>query len=447
MMKATLQPISFAINPDEEFIKQLATLRELLADEAEFLPAMPLGHPVPEAAEAVIFPQLLGDAYRRLADIMLIKVPILVVTSEFGTVSMWDWEINRYLTLKGVQVIAPYQLEQTKMICRALALKRDLRQTRFLVYQDNPGAGFQAEIFKRFYWWEEECTRLMREKYGVQVVKKSFKALGERAANIPDDRAEAAWQAWKEQVSLGEISNRARLSAIKLYLAVKEDLADEPSIKGVGINCLNESHFCDTTPCLAWDLLFEEKGLLWGCEADTLSMLTKQLVYRTLGAPLMMTNLYPFLMGQAALKHERIPDFPAVAEAAQNHILAAHCGYLGVLPRKFAAQWRLRKKVLAIVDENATAIDARLAEGPVTLVKLEPDLESLSVVEGSLEGYAQFPGSDCLNGAVIQVPDGHRLMRELPSHHSILAAGHLKNDLEMLMPVFGIRLNDLGEAN
>ena len=36
----------------------------------------------------------------------------------------------------------------------------------------------------------------------------------------------------------------------------------------------------------------------------------------------MMTNLYPFLMGQAALAHERIPHFPAVDEP-ENHILAA----------------------------------------------------------------------------------------------------------------------------
>jgi hypothetical protein len=157
----------------------------------------------------------------------------------------------------------------------------------------------------------------------------------------------------------------------------------------------------------------------------------------------MMTNLYPFLMGQAALKHERIPDFPQVAEQPQDHILAAHCGYLGVLPRAFATQWALRDKVLAIVDENATAIDARLTQGPVTLAKLEPDLQGLLVVEGSLEGYAQFPGSDCLNGAVLRVPDGHRMMRQLPSHHSILAAGHLKNDLEMALPVFGLELRVL----
>lgn len=441
-MKATLQPISFTTEPDQEFFTQLGTLNNLLDIEADFLDPLPLGAPLPEQADAVLFPQVLGEAYRRVADFKAIPVPILVITSEFGTVSMWDWEINRYLRLEGVQVSAPYSLEQARMLCRALGVRKELRQTRFLVYQDNPGAGFQAEIFKRFYWWEDECAQRMQDKFGVTILKKSFKELGERAAQISDTEADAACERWKDDVRLGSISEQARRSAFKLYLAVKADLAEDPSLRAAGINCLNESHFCDTTPCLAWDLLYEEQGLMWGCEADTVSMLSKYLVHKTLDVPLMMTNLYPFLMGQAALKHERIPDFPPVAERPQDHILAAHCGYLGVLPRSFATEWVLREKVLAIVDDNATAIDARLPLGPVTLVKLEPDFEGLSLAEGSLEGYAQFPGSDCLNGAVLRVADGHRLMLELASHHTILAAGHLKNELEMAARVWEIGIRN-----
>ncbi len=441
-VKATLLPVTFHAEPDEEFSRQLANLRTLLANEADFLEPMPLGATMPRA-DAAIFPQMLGDAYRRLDEIKGLMLPVLVVTSEFGTVSMWDWEIDRYLSLEGVRVIAPYNLEQTRMICRALAIKKDLARSSLLVYQDNPGAGFQADIFKRFYWWEDECTRRMLDKFGIVVIKKSFRELGEAAKGVADADAEAVWSEWQGRVPVGGITRRALLSAIKLYIAIRRDLDQEENVRAVGINCLNESHFSDTTPCLAWNMLYEEKRLLWGCEADTVSMLTKTILHEVLGAPVMMTNLYPFLMGMAALKHERIPHFPTVAEQPENYVLAAHCGYLGVLPRSFSTQWTLRAKVLAIVDGNATAIDARLAEGPVTLAKLEPDFESFSVVEGSLEGYAQFPGSDCLNGALLRVPDGHRLMRELASHHTILGVGHLKNDLELVAPVFGLQVRAL----
>ncbi len=84
-----------------------------------------------------------------------------------------------YLKSLGIQTIAPYNLEQTEKVCAALAAKRQLKTAKFLVYQDDPGEGFQASIFKRFYWWEEECTRRLSEKFGVRVVKKSFRRLGE----------------------------------------------------------------------------------------------------------------------------------------------------------------------------------------------------------------------------------------------------------------------------
>jgi L-fucose isomerase-like protein len=263
--------------------------------------------------------------------------------------------------------------------------------------------------------------------------------LAAAAKEIPDSEADAAWQAHRERLALGKITPRALRSALKIYLAVKREVDQDPSIRSVGINCLNESHFSDTTPCLAWELLHEEIDLTWGCEADLVSMLTMHIVHKTLGCPIMMTNLYPFLMGQAALKHEHIPEFPQATQP-ENHLLLAHCGYLGVLPRRYATEWALREKVLAIVDDNATAIDARLPTGALTLAKLLPDFARLSVVEAELEGYAQYPGSHCLNGAVVRVPDGPRLLDTLTSHHYALLTGHHRSALGILAKVFKLEI-------
>jgi hypothetical protein len=392
-MKARLVPAYFKSGRDDEFNKQVNRLGNLLVEEAEILEPIALGSPLPEA-EALVFPQLLGDAYTQVKELKEITLPLLIITSEFGTVSMWDWEIASYLKSEGVDTIAPFNLEQTRKICKGLGVKRALKQTKFLVFQDNPGEGFQADIFKRFYWWEEECTQRMMKKFGVTIVKKSFKQLGAEAQQISDQEAEEVWEDW--QLKTAGVSQRALNSAVKIYIAMKRELEKDEHIRAVGINCLNESHFSDTTPCLAWNMLYEEKGIIWGCEADTMSMLTKYILNKSLDVPIMMTNLYPFLMGQAALKHERIEAFPEVKEP-ENHILVAHCGYLGVVPTSFSTEWRLRPKVLAIVDENATAIDARLPTGDITLAKLHPTLDKMTVVEGSLEDYVQYPGSDCLN--------------------------------------------------
>ena len=310
-MKAKLVPIYFRSAAAPDFAAQLQKLHELLADEAEILAPVLLGAPLPDT-DAVVFPEMLGQAYREVEKIRQLPQPIMVVTSEFGTVSMWDWEINSYLTAKGIGVIGPTSLEKTKQVCRAFALKRQLTKSKFLVFQDNPasGGGNQDEIFKRFYWWEPECIQAIEEKFGVSVVKKSFKALAAEAKAIPDEAAQAVWEEKKASTPVGRLSTRAILSAVKLYMAVKAELDQDPDIIAAGMNCLNKSMFSDTTPCLAWNFLYEERRLVWGCEADLVSMLTKVLVGKTIDVPFMMTNLYPFEMGNAALKHEHIPISP-----------------------------------------------------------------------------------------------------------------------------------------
>jgi hypothetical protein len=441
-MKARLAPLFFKKDKTEKFDRQLANLRALLGGEAEFLPAAGLGDRLP-ACDAVVFPEILGEAYRSVEQFRAIPVPILIITSEFATVSMWDWEIANFLKSKGVATIAPYNLQQARTLCRALAAKRAMAGGKFLIFQDNPGEGFQPDIFKCFYWWEKECTDLIRERFGVQIVRRSFRKLGADAKAIPDAAAKEEWKRWDFPLA-DELSERALLAAVKLYLAVKREIEGDPSWLGVGINCLNESAFSDTTPCLAWNMLYEEKGLLWACEGDTLALATKILLHKSLGAPIMMTNIYPFLMGLAALKHEKIPGFPEFLEEPENHLLLAHCGYFGLVPRSFCSSWTLRPPVLAIVDKNAHVHDARMPVGGITLAKLDASLSKMMVIEGELRGYVQYPGSDCRNGAIVRVASGHRLMREMYSHHQLLMSGKRYQEIELLAPVFGLALETIG---
>ena len=83
-MKPRIVPLFFEPGRDNGFDSQLTALKGLLTDQAELLPPVALGKALPEA-DAVIFPQLLGEAYRRLADFKALRLPILIVTSQFGT--------------------------------------------------------------------------------------------------------------------------------------------------------------------------------------------------------------------------------------------------------------------------------------------------------------------------------------------------------------------------
>ena len=442
--KARLVPLYLVSEDDPEFVFHTQRLRELLVDQAELTARSHWGRPCPTPTPWSSR-RWWGRPTGRVADFRRLSLPVLVLTSDFGTMAMWDWEIISYLRAEGVEVMSPYSLDGAKTACRALATKRQLAGGQFLVYQDHPGeGGEQPSIFKRFYWWEDECSQRIEQKFGLRIAKRSFAELGARAKAIPDAVAAAEWERVRDQVPTADLSDRATLSAIKLYRAVRDDLDAEDNVLAAGINCLNESAYSDTTPCLAWDLLFSERDLIWGCEADTVSMLTEFLVNRSLRASVMMTNLYPFLMGQAALQHEKISNFPEVEGNPDDYVLGVHCGYLGVLPRQWSVSWKVRPKALAIVDDNAIALDARLPLGDLSLLKLAPTFEALTVVEGELTGYAGFPGSDCRNGAIIRVPDGHALMAQLPSHHSILSAGHDLPGLELMGRVFGLEVETIG---
>ena len=139
-MKPRLVPLYFDPGRDGDFDVQLNHIRELIGADVELLEPVALGKALPPA-EAVIFPQILGEAYRSLGHFQQIKLPILILTSPFGTIAMWDWEIIEYLRAEGVATLAPYSFEQTKKIVAALRVKRELATAKFLVFQDDPGEG------------------------------------------------------------------------------------------------------------------------------------------------------------------------------------------------------------------------------------------------------------------------------------------------------------------
>ncbi len=442
-MKVRLVPVYFSEaneREQKEFQQQMERLHGFYSDVAEFLPPVCLGEKLPEA-DAVLFPQLIFAAFRHNDIFQNIKLPIVVLTSRFGTVEMWDWEIVTYLRDIGCNVFSPYTIELAKTILRAIAVKKSLKDgAKFLMFQDTPGEGMQANIFKRFYWWEQESTDTMQEVFGLKLIYRSWKELNDRARSIPDEEAAKVCADW--DINQEGVCQKNYYKAVKVYMAVKETIEEIGDVAGVGSNCLNESFHCDTTPCLAWNMLFERDNIIWACEGDTLTLLSTYILYRSMEQPIMMTNLYPFLVGMAALAHEKIDRFPDIADP-DNHALGVHCGYFGLVPRQFCSEWTMRPKVLEIVNDDAIVLDGRLPVGPVTLTKIYPGFKKLSIIKAEIEDYVQYPGSDCRNGALIRYQDGHKVMDALSSHHSLIISGDVTPALLQLAKVFGWEANVL----
>lgn len=434
---AKVVPLQFEGTKTEEFDKILGKLREIYADEMETTEPVMLGNKIPEDADAVLIPVMWVDAYINLELFQkTIHKPIIVITTVFGVSLMFDWESVAYLKSKGFEVYNPHSIELGKTIFKALALKRLMKHQKFLIFQDTPGDGLIPEQFKIFYWWNEECTNDIKNKFGIEIIRKSYKTLCETAKAIPDEAAEEL-KRWDFDAE--GVASKAMLETIKMFMALRDEVDSVGNVVACGVNCINEAYDTNVTPCLAWNLLYRDRGVMWGCEGDTSALLTQYIMGSVIDSAIFTTNIYPFLSGMPALSHEKIQSFPEV-EDPDDHALLVHCGYLGCsIAQKYATKWTLKPSVLAwLFGEHSTAIDAEVGTGDITLCKLHSTFDSLMVEKAVLEEYVQYPGSDCRNGGLIRVADGYRLMEKIYSHHVIVLKGKRSNQMRAVCSIFGV---------
>jgi hypothetical protein len=441
-MKAKIVPMRMKSGNWEKFNAIFDKLKEIYAEEAEFLPVVMMGDDIPEA-DAILFPNMEVDVYSNLPEFEKYKkTPFLVITTLFGVSLMFDWEAVAYLKQQGFKVFNPHSVELAKTIFMSLALKREMREQKFLIFQDTPGDGLIPEQFKIFYWWNDECTQAIKDTFGITIVRKSFKDFGQRAKSISDDVARKELLRWDFQQE--NVKESALLASVKLFIALRDEADREGNVVACGINCLNEAYDSDTTPCFAYNLLYRDRGIMWGCESDTSALMTQYLLAKVIDSAIFTTNIYPFLSGMPALSHEKIQNFPDVADP-DNHALLVHCGYLCCsLAQKYATRWVLRPPVLDwLVGENGVAIDGDVALGDITMSKLHSDFKRMQVTGAKLEEFVQYPGSDCRNGGLIRIADGYRLMENICSHHVIVTTGKRSNQIKALAAVFDLLVDEI----
>ncbi|MBQ6540586.1 MAG: hypothetical protein IJL71_06145, partial [Oscillospiraceae bacterium] len=94
-LKAKVVPLRFKEANDREvgeYFDQLTKLNEIYGGVAEFKDTVLVGDPIPEC-DAIVFPQMIGAGYHYKEALRDYDKPIVVITSQFGTVDMWDWEL------------------------------------------------------------------------------------------------------------------------------------------------------------------------------------------------------------------------------------------------------------------------------------------------------------------------------------------------------------------
>ena len=440
-MKAKIAPLRFAETDPVLYDKIITALKNIYASEIDFYPEINLGDSVSDI-DAVLIPVITADLYKEIDTIIdTLSLPLVVITTEFGVSLMFDWEGVNYLKSKGLDVYNPYNVDMGKTLFKALALKRNIRGQKFLIFQDSPGDGLLPEIFKVFYWWNEECTNEIKKKFGISIIIKPYKDLCEKAKAISDDAVHQELKRWDFAT---EFSNQKPLIAsTKFFMAVRDEVDREGNVVGCGVNCLNEAYDSDTTPCLAWNLLYQDRDIMWVCEGDTSTLMTQYIMGATIDTAVFATNIYPFLSGMPALSHEKIQSFPDVVDP-DHHALLAHCGYFGCMAQKHTTKWVLRPPVLDwLVGENSVAIDAEIQKGDIVLCKLNSTFDSVLLEKSILKDFVQYPGSDCRNGGLIRLSDGYKFMEKNYSHHVVVLSGAKAAQLKITAKIFNIKVDEV----
>ena len=156
------------------------------------------------------------------------------------------------------------------------------------------------------------------------------------------------------------LGDRPVSSALKLYVAVKREVEADPSIQE-HIDCLNESEYSDTTPCLAWDLLYQDRG--WASRRTPSRYVHPGKVPCQ---PHHDEQPLPRSSWEERRSTSRRSTSSPTSRSPRTTCSWCTAGSSG-WSRPFCTQWTLRPKALAIVNENAHMMDARMAYGPMTL--------------------------------------------------------------------------------
>ena len=182
----------------------------------------------PPDVDAVVFPQMLGEAYRRLEQFKALGLPVLVITSEFGTVSMWDWEINQLPARReGCTVIAPYDLDAGPPgLPPAGAANASCAAPNSSSTRTTPARASRPASSSASTGGKRSAPPRLKERFGAADRQAQLPRAGRtRPRPSPTRRPSRPGRTGRRRCPWTSSAERALLlSAVKLYLAVKRDL-------------------------------------------------------------------------------------------------------------------------------------------------------------------------------------------------------------------------------
>ena len=140
----------------------------------------------------------------------------------------------------------------------------------------------------------------LKSMFGIDVDGWEQVAFLEQAKTVPDEQAQAFLSGMRKEYCAIEASEEVMLAQIKMYLALKNLIA-ENGYDFIAVKCLPELPALQTTFCLAHALLNDtsdaygqKEPFVCACEADANGALTMQMLKNVSGKPVMFADFLGF---------------------------------------------------------------------------------------------------------------------------------------------------------
>lgn len=193
--------------------------------------------------------------------------------------------------------------------------------------------------------------------------------------------------------------------SLQIYQGIK-NLVHEYHLNAFTVRCFDLLDFYKNTGCLALSLLNRE-GIIAGCEGDVPALISMIIAHLLTDQPVFMGN-------------------PACIDQVKNEIIIAHC----TIPVNMCESYDWTSH---FESGMGIAIRGKVKEGPVTLFKLDGNVERYYLSEGELTKNLELPNL-CRSQFQISLkePVNDFLNKSIANHH-ILFKGWYREKIEAFL--------------
>ncbi len=248
------------------------------------------------------------------------------------------------------------------------------------------------------------------KKMGIELVNIDLEEVLREYNNVKEDVSGLTKQVIGRSMKIEVDTNRIP-RALKLYLALRNILS-KYSIDVFTIKCFDIIFKLDTTACLPLSL-FNDQGIVAGCEGDVPATLSMLILHKVSGKPVFMGN-------------------PSIIDG--NKMLIAHC----TSPTSLGYAYTLRTH---FETGRGVGVAVHYRENElVTLLRIDPKLELLRIIRGVIEEGEPVSKMHCRTQVWVKAKSSlEPLITNSIGNHYVLTIGDYAEELMAVAKTLGIK--------